>query len=110
MSRTPPERQPSRMLTDPSQRHKKRLLGSPLGRSHGTMSLMNRPAAFTASALFFTLLSSTAFAADKVGANEFDMKQGAMVGAGIAIGLAVLSGGIGQGRAAGAALEGISRN
>jgi F-type H+-transporting ATPase subunit c len=74
------------------------------------MSLTNKPAVTAASALFFTLLSSTAFAAQNVGANEFDMKQGAMVGAGIAIGLAVLGGGIGQGRAAGSALEGISRN
>ena len=75
------------------------------------MSLMNKPAVAAASALFFTLLSSVAYAADgKLGANEFDMKQGAMVGAGIAIGLAVLGGGIGQGRASGAALEGISRN
>jgi F-type H+-transporting ATPase subunit c len=34
----------------------------------------------------------------------------AVLGAGIAIGLAVLGGGLGQGKAAAAALEGISRN
>jgi F-type H+-transporting ATPase subunit c len=33
-----------------------------------------------------------------------------MLGSGLAIGLAVLGGGMGQGRAAAAALEGISRN
>jgi F-type H+-transporting ATPase subunit c len=62
------------------------------------------------SATFVMLLSSTAMAADHVGANEFDMKSWAMIGAGIAIGLGVLGGGLGQGRAAAAALEGISRN
>lgn len=35
---------------------------------------------------------------------------GAWIGAGIAMGLAVLGGGIGQGRAAASALEGIARN
>jgi F-type H+-transporting ATPase subunit c len=34
----------------------------------------------------------------------------AALGAGLAIGLAVVGGGLGQGRAAAAALEGISRN
>jgi F-type H+-transporting ATPase subunit c len=38
------------------------------------------------------------------------MKAMAMLGAGLAIGLAVRGGGMGQGRAAAAALEGISRN
>ena len=56
------------------------------------------------------LASSTAMAADHVGANEFDAKAWAMIGAGLAIGLGVLGGGLGQGRAAAAALEGISRN
>jgi F-type H+-transporting ATPase subunit c len=37
-------------------------------------------------------------------------KMGAYIGAGIAMGLAVLGGGLGQGRAASAALEGIARN
>ena len=37
-------------------------------------------------------------------------KMGAYIGAGIAMGLAVLGGGLGQGRAASSALEGIARN
>jgi F-type H+-transporting ATPase subunit c len=56
------------------------------------------------------LLSSTAFAQDVGGANSFDMQQAAALGAGLAIGLAALGGSLGQGRAAAAALEGISRN
>ena len=67
-----------------------------------------------ATALFATLFASaTAFAqegAAKVGSNDFDVQQWAMLGAGVAIGLAVLGGGLGQGRAASAALEGIARN
>jgi len=47
---------------------------------------------------------------EKVGANQFDVKAWAAAGAGLAIGLGVLGGAIGQGRAAAAALEGISRN
>ena len=47
---------------------------------------------------------------EKVGANVNDIKSWAAAGAGIAIGLGVLGGAIGQGRAAAAALEGISRN
>jgi F-type H+-transporting ATPase subunit c len=73
------------------------------------MSLTKKPAAVL-SALFFTLLSSTAMAANEAGANANDVKAWAMLGAGLAIGLAVLGGAIGQGRAAGSALEGISRN
>lgn len=43
-------------------------------------------------------------------ANTFDMQAAATIGASLAIGLAVLGGALGQGRAAAAALEGISRN
>ena len=39
-----------------------------------------------------------------------DTKAGWAIGAGLAIGLAALGGGIGQGRAAAAALDGIARN
>lgn len=46
----------------------------------------------------------------KVGANGNDVKMWAALGAGFAIGLGVLGGALGQGRAASAALEGISRN
>ena len=48
--------------------------------------------------------------AEKMGANENDVKIWAAGGAGFAIGLGVLGGALGQGRAASAALEGISRN
>jgi len=59
------------------------------------------------------LISTAAFAqesAAKAGSNANDVKMWAGLGAGLAIGLAVLGGGLGQGRAASAALEGIARN
>lgn len=62
-----------------------------------------------ASAAATTLVSSTAFA-QEAGSNQFDVQSMAAIGAGVAIGLAVLGGATGQGRAAAAALEGISRN
>jgi F-type H+-transporting ATPase subunit c len=66
-------------------------------------------AAFTFAATF--LLPILAFAQDdRVGANAFDVKAWAAAGAGMAIGLGVLGGALGQGRAAASALEGISRN
>lgn len=61
-------------------------------------------------ATFITFLSQAAFAADGAASNEFDMKALLAIGAGLAIGLGVLGGTLGQGRAAAAALEGISRN
>ncbi len=61
-------------------------------------------------AAFTTLLSSSALAAEGASSNAFDVQSMAAIGAGIAIGLAVLGGATGQGRAAAAALEGISRN
>ena len=58
-----------------------------------------------------TLLSTSAFAQDAGAAsNVNDVKMLAAIGAGFAIGLGVLGGALGQGRAAAAALEGISRN
>ena len=66
------------------------------------------PAAFVFLATFLVPLA--AFAADDVGANKWSVKAWAAAGAGIAIGLAALGGALGQGRAAAAALEGISRN
>jgi F-type H+-transporting ATPase subunit c len=58
-----------------------------------------------------TLFASTAFAqGGGAASNTFDAQAMAALGAGIAIGLAVLGGGMAQGRAAAAALEGISRN
>jgi F-type H+-transporting ATPase subunit c len=66
-------------------------------------------AAFTFAATF--LMPLLAFAQDdKAGANVFDIKAAAAIGAGLAVGLGVLGGSLGQGRAAAAALEGISRN
>ncbi len=61
--------------------------------------------------MFVTLFSSSAFA-QQGGApsNAFDAYSMAALAAGIGIGLAVLGGALGQGRAAAAALEGISRN
>jgi len=65
------------------------------------------PAAFV---FFATFLVPLAAFADDAGANKFSVKSWAAIGAGIAIGLAALGGALGQGRAAAAALEGISRN
>jgi F-type H+-transporting ATPase subunit c len=58
------------------------------------------------------LVPSTALAQAAAGSasNTFDMQAAATIGASLAIGLAVLGGALGQGRAAAAALEGISRN
>jgi F-type H+-transporting ATPase subunit c len=58
------------------------------------------------------LFSSTAFAQDGAGggANAFNVQAAAALGAGLAIALAALGGALGQGKAAAAALEGISRN
>jgi F-type H+-transporting ATPase subunit c len=68
----------------------------------------------TTLASIVTFLSTSAFAqpygAAKGLTNEFDVRSAAMWGAGIAIGLGALGGTLGQGRAAAAALEGISRN
>ncbi len=57
-----------------------------------------------------TLLTSTAAFAQTSGAAGGGDALWMPIGAGLAIGLAVLGGGIGQGRAASAALEGIARN
>jgi F-type H+-transporting ATPase subunit c len=64
------------------------------------------PAAFTGAVLF--LASSAAFAADGGGGGSREL--GLAIGAGLAVGLAALGGGLGQGRSASAALEGIARN
>ena len=66
------------------------------------------PAALAAAAV--TLAPFVAQAAEGAASNENDYKAAAALGAGIAIGVAVLGGALGQGRAAAAALEGISRN
>ena len=64
-------------------------------------------------ATFVTLVSSSAFAQEAAKAaetNKYDIQAWSAVGAGFAIGIAVLGGALAQGRAAAAALEGISRN
>jgi len=55
--------------------------------------------------MFLVVLAAPVLAAEGELTN-----MGLALGAGIAIGVAALGGGIGQGRAAAAALEGISRN
>lgn len=52
-------------------------------------------------------MAGTLWANDGSGANSYGMYA---LGAALAVGLAALGGGIGQGRAAAAALEGIARN
>ncbi len=68
------------------------------------------PAALAFVAAFLVPLAAFAQESGKIGANKFDVKALAAAGAGIAIGLGALGGALGQGRAAAAALEGISRN
>ena len=63
----------------------------------------------TLASLFVTLLASSAWAQDSA-SNPNDVKALGSLAAAIAIGVAVLGGALGQGRAAAAALEGISRN
>jgi F-type H+-transporting ATPase subunit c len=69
------------------------------------------PAALAFVAAFLVPLAAFAqVAGEKMGANKNDVKMWAGAGAGFAIGLGVLGGALGQGKAAAAALEGISRN
>ena len=74
------------------------------------MSTSKKLGLMTTLASALTFLSTSAFAqpfgaaAAKAGTNEFDVRSAAMIGAGIAIGLGALGGGLGQGRAAAAAL------
>ncbi len=70
---------------------------------------MKKVAAATAFVASF-LIPLVAFAQPAAGGGGEDGKMGAYLGAGIAMGLAVLGGGLGQGRAASSALEGIARN
>jgi F-type H+-transporting ATPase subunit c len=67
------------------------------------------PAALAFAATFLVPLAAFAEEAGRA-SNKYDVKSWAAAGAGMAIGLGVLGGGLGQGRAAAAALEGISRN
>jgi len=71
---------------------------------------MNRIARVVVMSVVLMCLAVPAFAAEGAAANEFTMKTGAAIGAGIAIALAAFGGAIGQGRSVAAALEGIARN
>jgi F-type H+-transporting ATPase subunit c len=75
---------------------------------------MSKQRAALAVASLTTFISSSALAQEAVAAgsasNQFDAHAMAALAAGLGIGLAVLGGTLGQGRAAAAALEGISRN
>jgi F-type H+-transporting ATPase subunit c len=66
------------------------------------------PAMLTGAVLFLT--STAAFAQEAAGGGGGSRELGLAIGAGLAIGLAALGGGLGQGRSASAALEGIARN
>ncbi|HSC87236.1 MAG TPA: ATP synthase F0 subunit C [Polyangiaceae bacterium] len=70
--------------------------------------MFKKKQALTAAAL--TTFASTSAFAQEVGSNSFDVQSSLAISAGLAIGLAVLGGTFGQGKAASAALEGISRN
>lgn len=75
------------------------------------MSTLKKLGPATLTFAFSMLVPALAFAAEgRAEANGFDVKMWAMIGAGLAIGLGVLGGGLGQGKAVAAALEGISRN
>jgi F-type H+-transporting ATPase subunit c len=76
-----------------------------------TMSTPKKRALAAMSFAATLLMPVLAFAqADQGSANVFEVRAWSAVGAAIAIGLAVLGGALGQGRAVAAALEGISRN
>lgn len=61
-------------------------------------------------AVFLVLLASPLFAQQAAGGKGDLAVLGLALGAGIAIGVAAVGGGLGQGRAVSAALEGIARN
>ena len=74
------------------------------------MSLKSKLTLSTLVAIALGLLPSLAFAQDGAASNKFDTSGMIALAAGLAIGIAALGGTLGQGRAAAAALEGISRN
>ena len=74
------------------------------------MSRKSKLSVFLATFAATFLVPALAFAQQAAPANKFDSNTGFAMAAGFAIGVAALGGGLGQGRAAAAALEGISRN
>jgi len=74
---------------------------------------MSKKTLSLAAASLTTFFCSSALAqeaAASAAANQFDAQAMAALAAGLGIGMAVLGGALAQGRAAAAALEGISRN
>ena len=62
-------------------------------------------------ALFTMLVTATAFAQEAAGPTAFNDRDKFLgLAAGLSIGIAAFGGGLGQGRAAAAALDGIARN
>jgi F-type H+-transporting ATPase subunit c len=74
------------------------------------MSLKSKLSLSTLVATALVLLPGLAFAQEGAASNRFDTAGMIAMAAGFAIGIAALGGTLGQGRAAAAALEGISRN
>ena len=75
------------------------------------MSLTKKLGLSSLVATLVTFVATSAFAQESAGGSNLnDVKSYAAMAAGFAIGLGVLGGALGQGRAAAAALEGISRN
>ena len=72
------------------------------------MSISKKLAAAALPFIAMFLVPALAFAGEDAGGDN--TKAWAAAGAGIGVGLAVLGGALGQGRASAAALEGISRN
>jgi F-type H+-transporting ATPase subunit c len=73
------------------------------------MSLKSKLSVITAVITAMVLVPAMALA-QETSANKFESNKWMAAAAGFAIGIAALGGTIGQGRAAAAALEGISRN
>ena len=74
------------------------------------MSRKSKLSVFLATFAATFLVPARALAQQAAASNKFDSNNGLAIAAGLAIGIAALGGGLGQGRAAAAALEGISRN
>jgi F-type H+-transporting ATPase subunit c len=74
------------------------------------MSLKSKLSVFVAVFTAVVLVPAMAFAQAEGPANKHDANKWLAAAAGFAIGVAALGGTLGQGRAAAAALEGISRN
>ena len=74
------------------------------------MSRKSKLSVFLATFAATFLVPALALAQQAAASNKFDSNSGLAMAAGFAIGVAALGGSLAQGRAAAAALEGISRN